>query len=86
MIVLVTIHLVIYLDLIYYNDAPKDSHNQYLESLYKVTLDDIINNPGYHLYYQGFKYVSLDVIKNMKIRRYEQKDIKDIQLIEKLGG
>ena len=74
------------LDLIYYNDAPKDSHNQYLESLYKVTLDDIINNPGYHLYYQGFKYVSLDVIKNMKIRRYEQKDIKDIQLIEKLGG
>ena len=74
------------LDLIYYNDPPKDSHNQYLERLYKVTLDDIINNPDYHLYHQGFKYVSLDVIKNMKIRRYEQKDIKDIELIEKLGG
>ena len=74
------------LDLIYYNDAPKDSHNQYLESLYKVTLDDIINNPDYYLYYQGFKYVSLSVIKNMKSLRNEPKDIKDVELIESIGG
>ena len=72
------------LDLIYYNNAPVDSHNQYLETHYKLTLDNIINNPIYHLYYNGFKYVSLDVIKNMKIRRNEPKDIIDVQLIERL--
>lgn len=69
------------LDLIYYKDAPADSHNQYLETHYKLTLDDIINNPRYHLYYNGFKYVSLNVIKNMKAIRNEPKDIVDLKLI-----
>ena len=72
------------IDLIYYNNPPTDSHNQYLETYYKPTLDDIINNPLYHLYYQGFKYVSLNVIKNMKRLRNEPKDIVDVQLIEKI--
>ena len=72
------------IDLIYYNNPPADSHNQYLETHYKLTLDDIINNPQYHLYYQGFKYVSLNVIKNMKKLRNEPKDIIDVNLIEKI--
>ena len=72
------------LDLIYYNDAPANSHNQYLETHYKLTLDGIINNPRYHLYHNGFKYVSLDVIKNMKAIRNEPKDVIDVQLIEKM--
>jgi len=70
------------LDFIYYNNAPADSHNQYLKTHYKLTLDDIVNNPRYHLYYNGFKYISLDVIKNMKMVRNEPKDIIDVQLIE----
>ena len=70
------------LDLIYYKDAPSNSHNQYLETHYKLTLDDIINNPRYHLYYNGFKYVSLNVIKNMKVIRNESKDVVDVKLIE----
>ena len=70
------------LDLIYYNNPPADSHNKYLETHYKLTLDDIVNNPRYHLYYNGFKYVSLDVIKKMKSRRNETKDITDVRLIE----
>ena len=74
------------LDLIYYNDPPADSHNQYLERLYKLKIDDIFSNPKYHLYYQGFKYVTLDVIKNMKTLRNEPKDIIDVQLIEKIEG
>lgn len=73
------------IDLIYYNNPPVDSHNQYLETHYKLTLDNIINNPLYHLYYQGFKYVSLDVIANMKRVRNEPKDVVDVQLIEKMG-
>lgn len=72
------------IDLIYYNNPPADSHNQYLETHYKLTLDDIVNNPLYHLYYQGFKYVSLDVIKNMKKLRNEPKDVVDVSLIEKI--
>ena len=72
------------LDFIYYRDAPADSHNQYLESHYKLTLDGIFNNPRYHLYHHGFKYVSLDVIKNMKTIRNEPKDVIDVQLIKKM--
>ena len=72
------------IDLIYYNNPPADSHNQYLETHYKLTLDQIVNDPRYHLYYNGFKYVSLDVIKNMKKIRNEPKDIVDVQLIEKI--
>ena len=73
------------IDLIYYDDPPADSHNQYIGTYYKLTLDDIFNNPHYHLYYQGFKYVSLDVIKNMKALRNEPKDVKDIELIRQIG-
>ena len=74
------------LDLIYYNDPPADSHNQYLETHYKLTLDDIVNNPLCHLYYQGFKYASLRVIKKMKTIRNEPKDVVDVQLIEEVEG
>ena len=74
------------LDLIHYDNPPADSHNQYLETYYELTLDDIVNNPLYHLYYQGFKYVSLNVIKNMKIKRNEPKDVVDVQLIKKVEG
>jgi len=72
------------IDLIYYNNSPADSHNQYIGTYYKLTLDDIFNNPLYHLYYQGFKYVSLDVIKNMKALRNEPKDVTDVGLIRQI--
>ena len=72
------------IDLIYFNNPPIDSHNQYLGNLYKLTLDAIFNNPFYHLYHNGFKYVSLDVIKNMKKRRNEPKDIIDVKLAEQI--
>ena len=38
----------------------------------------------YHLYYNGFKYVSLDVIKNMKAIRNEPKDVIDVKLAEQI--
>jgi len=72
------------IDSIYYENAPADSHNQYLETHYKLSVDDIVNDPRNHLYYNGFKYVSLDVIKNMKTIRNESKDIVDVQLIESI--
>lgn len=72
------------LDFIYYNNAPADAHNQYIGTTYKLTLDDIVNNPKYYMHYNGHKYISLDVIKNMKKIRNEPKDIVDVQLIEKI--
>ena len=72
------------IDLIYFNNPPVDSHNQYVGTLYKLTIDEIFNNPMYHLYYNGFKYVSLDVIKNMKKIRNESKDIIDVKLAEQI--
>jgi hypothetical protein len=72
------------IDKIYYNNPPADSHNQYVGKLYKLTLDDIFNNPKHHLYYNGFKYVSLDVIKNMKKIRNESKDVIDVKLAEQI--
>ena len=72
------------IDKIYYNNPPADSHNQYVGTLYKLTLDAIFNNPLYHLYHNGFKYVSLDVIKNMKKIRNEPKDVIDVKLAEQI--
>ena len=72
------------IDLIYLNNPPVDSHNQYVGTLYKLTIDEIFNNPMYHLYYNGFKYVSLDVIKNMKKIRNEPKDVIDVKLAEEI--
>lgn len=72
------------IDSIYYENAPADSHNQYLETHYKLSVDDIVNDPRNHLYYNGYKYVSLDVIKNMKTVRNEKKDIVDVQLIQSI--
>jgi hypothetical protein len=74
------------LDIIDYDNVLTDTHNQYLEKFYKITLDDIVNNPRNHLYYNGYKYVSLNVIKNMKETRNESKDVTDLQLIEKISS
>ena len=72
------------IDKIYYSDPPADSHNLYLKKLYKLTVDDIVNDPTYHFYYQGFKYASLDVVKNMKAIRDESKDVRDLKLIREI--
>jgi len=48
---------------------------------YHVHKDEIIYNPKYHFYFNGFKFASLDVIKKMKQNRAEPKDIQDIKLI-----
>jgi len=56
-------------------------HNGKWLTYYHIHKDDIIYNPNYHFYFNGFKFSSLDVIKKMKQNRSEPKDIKDIKLI-----
>lgn len=48
---------------------------------YHVSKEEVIYNPKYHFYFNGFKFATLDVIKRMKQNRNEEKDKRDIKLI-----
>jgi len=61
-----------------------DSHNEYSKGRYTKTIDDIIYNPENHFYFNGLKYASLEVIKDLKEKRGEEKDKKDLELINEL--
>ena len=61
-----------------------DSHNEYSKGRYNKTIDDIIYNPENHFYFNGLKYASLGVVKALKEKRNEEKDQKDIRLIDQL--
>ena len=49
---------------------------------YSQTIDEIIYNPANHFYFNGLKFASLGVVRQMKINRNEQKDRRDVELIE----
>lgn len=54
-------------------------------SYYPLNKRVIIENPQFHFYYKGVKFITLDILKKMKKKRNEiPKDIKDIKLIEKI--
>jgi len=56
-------------------------HNEELKN-YTRSLDDLLYNPTNHFWFNGVKFVSLDIIKEMKQKRGEEKDRRDVQLIE----
>jgi len=49
---------------------------------YTTSRDDIIFNPNNHFYFDGVKFAALDVIGSMKQKRAEDKDKRDIALID----
>ncbi len=51
---------------------------------YHTHKHDIIYNPENYFYFNGFKFATLNVIKKMKEKRSEEKDVKDIILINNL--
>ena len=53
-------------------------------SYYHKHKHDIIYNPENHFYFNGFKFCTLDVIKKMKENRGEEKDIRDVILINNI--
>jgi len=57
------------------------SHNSEIAH-HVTTRDDIIFNPRNHFYYDGVKFASLGIIRALKQKRGEPKDIKDIALID----
>ena len=53
------------------------SHNKY-QDFYPHPIQDIITNPAYHMYYDGMKFISLEVHYAMKRKRHEvPKDVLD---------
>ena len=48
---------------------------------YPMHKDEVIVNPTHHFYYQGIKFATPEVIGMMKKIRCEEKDLKDIQLL-----
>jgi hypothetical protein len=58
-----------------------NSHESQIQ-FYSSTKDDIILNPNKHLYWNGIKFATVDIIKSMKINRNELKDTYDVNLIK----
>ena len=46
--------------------------------------NEIIYNPENYFYFNGFKFISLNILKKMKQNRNEEKDKNDLKLINKL--
>jgi len=60
------------------------SHNSEIGH-YDKSLSDIIFDPRNHFYVNGVKVASLKVVYDMKRRRGEEKDLRDIKLIENIS-
>ena len=58
------------------------SHNEYGVNRYHLDREDIIYYPDNYFYHRGIKFASLDVIKRLKSKRNEPKDIVDVRLID----
>lgn len=58
------------------------SHNAYSIGRYPTTIDDIIYNPDNHFYSQGIKFAAPNIVRELKAKRNEPKDIKDIELLD----
>jgi len=59
------------------------SHNSEIAH-HVTTRDDIIFNPNNHFYYDGIKFASLGIIRALKEKRHEPKDVIDVALIDRL--
>ena len=60
-----------------------DCHNDWVHH-YRSPKNEIIYNPDLHFYFHGVKFASLDVVRAMKQFRDEEKDRRDVQLMENL--
>ena len=58
-------------------------HNEE-EKYYTQSRKDIITDPRNHFYYFGLKFASIKIIKDMKLKRNEEKDIIDVNLIKSI--
>ena len=57
-----------------------DSHNSELHH-HVVSKEELIFDPKNHFFWNNIKFVSLETLKNMKSKRGEKKDLKDVSMI-----
>lgn len=62
-----------------------NNHNDELKH-YNHSLDELVFNPKYFLYYDGIKYSSLRTVMEMKMNRSEIKDLQDVNLIKTVAN
>ena len=60
-------------------------HNN-LCNYYGKNADDLIYNPNNYFYFNGFKFVKISLIKDMKKKRNEKKDKLDVKLISSISN
>jgi len=53
-------------------------------NFYPISKDEIINNEKFHFYFNGFKFLNLSVVLEMKKNRNEKKDRIDLKLYESI--
>lgn len=60
------------------------SHNDYGLALYTTSYDEIIFNPANHFYFGNLKVAAIDVVKDLKQKRGERKDLTDLKLLSRI--
>lgn len=60
------------------------SHNDYGLALYMTSYDEIIFNPANHFYFGNLKVAAIDVVKGLKQKRGERKDLTDLKLLSRI--
>jgi hypothetical protein len=60
-------------------------HTEEWLQYYNDGKDEIIYNPSNYFYFNGLKFASLKIVKEMKEKRNQKKDIIDIELIKKIS-
>ncbi len=59
-----------------------DNHATQLR-FYSISREELIGNPDYYFTYMGCKFVWLEILGTMKARRGEEKDVRDLDLINR---
>lgn len=66
------------------NVSDCDCHNDC--EYYDQTVKEMLDNQDYYFWWNGNKYISIDVVLRMKRKRNEKKDRIDVYLIENIRG
>ena len=48
---------------------------------YHVTPDELLHDPRNHFHFHGLKFATLEVVREMKIRRWKEKDRRNVALM-----
>ena len=66
------------------SDIYEQHINYYYYYFYSVSLEALVFDPRNYMYFAGYKFISLKKVREMKEKRKELKDNKDVTMIKKL--